>query len=97
MHNLKNYANLSESAKKAQAIEDIIEHLGIHRFTEIHEIILRDRNNLRQMELALSFAGIEGYPVKAWYAHIFGDAALVAEFEAEQARVAQQHDPKNND
>lgn len=64
------YTNLNEPAKRAKALDDIKFYLG-----DGYDRICRELKEVKHFEsfaFALSFAGIQGYPVKALYNHIHG-------------------------
>jgi hypothetical protein len=67
----------SKSPTKAyDAIEDIKEFLGRERFTRITQTLSTARNPLH-WRLALAFAGVQGYPVVAWYELVHGQGTWV--------------------
>jgi len=59
-------------AKAFDAVNDIIEHLGERKYNEISPQIslVKDHN---QFAFYCMLAGIEGFPVKAWYEHYHGE------------------------
>lgn len=75
-HYTVDYSNLNNDpiAKHNKAIQDIKEYLGDERFKRITDCMRTDCPNmtLEQFTMAASFAGVQGYPVKAWYNYIFG-------------------------
>ena len=64
------YTNLAPEAKRAQAIQDIKNHLGVNKYDELTEVIHRDFQlpfSLDDFRMALVMSGIHGYPVLAWH------------------------------
>lgn len=72
-HYTINYEGLSEIEKHNKAIQDIKDYLGEAKFDEVTAIVKNSPKpyNLEQFLLAVSFAGIQGYPAKAWYNHCY--------------------------
>lgn len=74
MHYSVDYSSFTdEVAKHNCAIQDIKEYLGEERFKNITQIA-KDQPEpftLEQFTLAVSFAGVQGYPVKAWYNYCY--------------------------
>lgn len=68
------YEGLDPIAKHNKAIQDIKDYLGNDRF----DIVTESAKNmdppmtLNEFTVAMSFAGVQGYPVKAWYNYIYG-------------------------
>ena len=81
MHTDIHFGHLTGNAKIAKAIEVIIKHLGMEKFIEVQQILLEAPVTLRQLDMAMGVSGIEGYPVKAWYTHLYGEARLAEELE----------------
>ena len=71
------YSTMNDAEKFYEAINDCKNYLGEAKFKEITEALKVDHPPLKQFTAMLSMlAGIEGYPVKAWYQYAFGfDAA----------------------
>jgi hypothetical protein len=65
------YSGMDEVAKHNKAIEDIKEYMGEERFTKLTALLKEDSYTLSQFEMAVSFAGVQGYPAKAWYNYCF--------------------------
>lgn len=68
-----NYNELTGDAKRLKAIQDIKDYLGEDRFNNIEPLLRqakKDGMSLEQMAMNLSLAGIQGYPVQAWYESI---------------------------
>ena len=61
------YTNAGANAK-AQAIADVIAYLGQARYDMLTNAFLDNgRVPLAQFELMASFAGVQGFPARAWY------------------------------
>lgn len=85
-HYNTDYANLEGAAKKVKALKDIVDYMGWEKFEDLHQGLLADgRKKLGQYRMMFSFIGVQGYPVKAWYAHLWGDVALKEEEDRESA------------
>lgn len=69
------YSGLDEVAKHNKAIQDIKDYMGEPKFEELtgmfKEVPEPERPNLDKFELLVSFAGIQGYPAKAWYNYCY--------------------------
>jgi hypothetical protein len=75
MHYEINYDGLDPIEKHKKAIADVIEYTGQERFDRIISALRTKYPEppvLEHLELVLSFAGIQGYPVKAIWNHIWG-------------------------
>jgi hypothetical protein len=74
MHYNVSYKNLPEDEKRVKAVLDIKEYLGTERFNKV-EADFRQLGYIEpdKFEFLCMIAGIEGYPVGAWYASLFGD------------------------
>ena len=69
------YSNESDPiAKHNKAIEDIKEYVGEDRFETLTQQIKEEYPNmsLEQFQLVVSFAGVQGYPAKAWFNYCYG-------------------------
>lgn len=77
------YDGLEGNTKRAKAIQDIVEYLGWDKFVDLHDAILKESHRtqssassghlgLNELRMMLSFVGVQGYPVKAWYELLFG-------------------------
>lgn len=73
-HYTVDYSNLNDDpiSKHNKAIQDIKEYIGDDRFETLTEKFKQMSPSLEQFELMVSFAGVQGYPVKAWYNYIYG-------------------------
>lgn len=66
------YSGLDEIAKYHKAIEDIKDYLGIYRFNTLTKTFRQEgQMSLDTFTLMLSFVGVSGYPVKAWYNYCY--------------------------
>lgn len=68
-----NYKDLKEPEKSNKAICDIMEFLGTEHFHDLTAMIKREypHVNFCEFEVAVSFAGIQGFPALAWFNHCF--------------------------
>ena len=69
-----NYSHLEEPNRSDKAIADLVEWLGEDRFTKLTE----DFRKLKPMDheqfaMWLSIAGVQGFPVIAYWRHIWGE------------------------
>jgi len=71
MHMTVDYTNLAKPEVKALA--DCKEWLGADRFAHLTSLFKSDYPGitLDQFRVMVSFAGIQGYPCKVWYEHIY--------------------------
>lgn len=75
MHYTVDYSGLSEQKKQDKAIADIIAYLGQDKFDAITVELkkyIADGAQLVHVQFQLSFVGIQGYPVTAWYEYCGG-------------------------
>lgn len=67
------YTGLDPIEKHNKAIQDIKEYLGESRFEELTTMFREDEAiTLREFQIAVSFAGVQGYPTKAWFNYCYG-------------------------
>lgn len=74
MHYNVDYNGLTPQAKHNKAIEDIKEYMGDIRYNLMSGTFIETYPcgmSLEQFELIASFAGVQGYPVRAWYNEIY--------------------------
>lgn len=75
-------------APKADAVNDVKDYFG----TKWNEISahMRQIKDVEQFELWANFAGVEGFPVKAWYDLYWGEGAYDAAWDvvADRATLA---------
>lgn len=77
----RDYSKLTGNAKRAKAIEDIIEWLGgMEAFVKYSLEIQAEYNEENPppktpdaLRFSLSLIGVQGYPVKAWFELLFGE------------------------
>lgn len=77
MHNDIHYNLDNQEAAEAAAMEDIKVWL-VGRFDHISSLLkaeIASGCTLEQFELMVSFAGIQGYPVKIWFKQLGGTQA----------------------
>lgn len=67
-HYTINYNGLSPQARHDKAIADIIEYMGAERYAKL-TLMFSERSpmTMSHFEFACSFAGVQGWPVRAWY------------------------------
>jgi hypothetical protein len=63
-------------APNFDAVQDIIEWLGIERFQHLSKKMMEVKH-CGTWRMALSLAGIQGFPVIAWYEHIHGQGSWI--------------------
>lgn len=83
MHYDIDYSGLKGQAKIDKALQDTKDWLGEDKLNKIIEIVKGDMYTLSQFRLALSFAGVKGYPVCALYIHIWGQEKFDEEYTKE--------------
>jgi hypothetical protein len=67
-----NYTGLNDRDKFAQAILDVQDYLGEARFNQLVALFkAQPQLTLEEFKLALSFAGITGYPAEALFDYCF--------------------------
>lgn len=74
MHYKVDYAELSPAEKQEKAIADTKDFLGEERF-EMLTKNFKDYGSIEFEKFAFlcSITGVQGFPVEAWYKHIYGD------------------------
>ena len=83
-HYYVNYEGMVEPAKSAKALQDIKDYLGVEMFNNVTDAMKETIYPFEQFQMTMMFmAGIEGYPVKAWYEHVYGQGTAVV-VDAEQ-------------
>lgn len=85
MHNTIKYNLEDLPAARKQALEDIKEWMGEDRFQDVHhqfKLIFKENPDfeLAGFETMVSFAGIQGFPVRAWHAQIIHELELEGVF-----------------
>lgn len=66
------YEGLDPIEKHNKAIQDIKEYLGAQKFEEVVGLFKGREMPLENFQCYMGLGGIEGYPVKAFYNHIYG-------------------------
>lgn len=76
MHTKISYAAiLDEAIRKKAALQDVIDWLGKPRFEQLVEAFRAEPPRvLAQFHFLASMTGIQGYPVRVWFEHIWPDA-----------------------
>jgi hypothetical protein len=73
MKNTVDYSKMNDAESFYNAINDCKAYLGTKKFNEITALAKKEPVDLHTWANMLGMlAGIEGYPVKAWYQYIFG-------------------------
>jgi len=71
-HYNTDYSGLAEPEKSKQAIEDIKGYLGEKTFAKVNAEFLADPpENFDHFAFICTFAGVKGFPVRAWYNSLF--------------------------
>lgn len=66
------YSGLDPIAKHEKALQDIVDYMGRDKFDRLVESLRKgEQLTLQHFRLVMSFAGVQGYPVKALYNHIW--------------------------
>lgn len=67
-----NYSDLTPQAKHDKAIADIKDYLGDDKYRNLTaEFRAAGPMPLGRFEMYLSIAGVQGYPVRAWYNEVY--------------------------
>jgi hypothetical protein len=68
------YEGLDPIEKQNKAIADIKEYMGEAKFVDLTSKLRAAYPDctIEQFTLMVSFAGVQGYPVKAWYNYTYG-------------------------
>lgn len=74
MHYTKDYSQ--SPAKSFDAVNDIKDWLGPERWDKV-SAIMRTVVDHNQFAIAASFAGVHGFPVKAWYELYHGEGSWI--------------------
>lgn len=67
------YDHLEGDEKARAGVQDVVDWLGQERFDGITDALRREapRPSLERFRLLAGLAGVQGYPVEAWYGHAF--------------------------
>lgn len=66
------YAGLEGDEKQAKALQDIREYMGDDKFVKVClELRKGGKPEFESFQTACSFGGIQGYPVRALYEHLW--------------------------
>lgn len=79
MRTTKDYSK--SPAKHFDAVEDIKKYLGVAKWNELYPEMAKVKNP-KQFSFYCMLAGIEGFPVEAWYDLYHGQGAFKAAIEA---------------
>lgn len=78
MHYNVDYSGLDPQAKHDKAIADIREYMGNAKYEQIKAEFTRGKViPFEQFQFYLSIAGIQGYPVKAFYQECWPNVTLM--------------------
>lgn len=80
MRQIKDYTK--SLTPKFDAVNDIIDYLGQTKYDELIEKGIGKFTNINQFNFFCMLAGIDGFPVIAWYDHFHGEGSY------ERARIA---------
>lgn len=77
MHYTIDYEGLGPTEKYNKAIQDIKDYMGEDKFNTMTQRFRGEYPGgenmpLDRFELIVSFAGVQGYPAKAWHQYIYG-------------------------
>lgn len=72
MHTTVSYHNSPSPA--FDAVQDIIDYLGKAKYAEVSPM-MAEVTNCGQFAMFCSLAGIQGFPVRAWYEHFHGQGS----------------------
>lgn len=72
MHNTIDYGK--SPAPAFDAVQDIIDYLGKDKYDKVAPEMAK-LTNCGQFAMYCSLAGIQGFPVKAWYEHFHGQGS----------------------
>jgi hypothetical protein len=84
------YTDLPPEEKSYKALQDIADWLGSKRkFRELTEAFIYEGSELTQQRFAFycSLAGVQGYPVIAWWEHCFPKRPWEDEDEEEEYQL----------
>ena len=73
MHNTIDYSK--SPAPQFDAVQDVKDWLGEERYAKLIDAGIGRETNCGRFALYCSFAGIKGFPVKAWYEHFHGQGS----------------------
>jgi len=78
-HYTINYQDIQDEAEKSKkAMNDIVDYLGKEKYNELNrDLVLLYKSepfDHKRLSAWLSFAGIQGYPVTAWFNQIEQEA-----------------------
>lgn len=85
--NYKGHATV-EAADRA-ALKDIAEWMGADRFARVDQLYreMAEPVSIDVFRLQMSFAGIQGYPVEAWYRSLWPGVVVIAAVAGEDYAV----------
>ena len=66
MHTEIDYSKLDGEAKQAKALADVKDWMGEGRFEAVNKELSKVRD-FDRFEFYASLAGVQGYPVRAWF------------------------------
>ena len=73
MHYNTSYKDLPLAEKDAKALQDLRDYLGEERFADLTSRIksVETPVSYKEFVMLMSLAGVEGYPVKAYYKFLY--------------------------
>jgi hypothetical protein len=72
-HYEKKYSGNDTAEDRTKALSDIMDWLGSERFHSVSAILKRETHMpAEKFGFLCGLSGIEGYPVRAWYRHLYG-------------------------
>lgn len=76
MHNKIHYAHIKDDAtREATALQDVIDWVGEEKFNQLVTSFRAEPPRvLAQFHFLAAFTGVQGYPVRVWFKHIWPDA-----------------------
>lgn len=85
MRTTKDYSK--SPAPKFDAVQDIMEYLGREKYDELIENGMGEFKNPNQFSFFCMLAGIDGFPVEAWYDHFHGEGSFKAAIARLEANI----------
>lgn len=74
MHYTIDYTSLEPLEAHKKALEDIKEYMGDEKFVQLTEEFRKfpqEQMPIDRFAMFVDVAGVRGYPVKAWYNHVY--------------------------
>lgn len=62
------YSGLTPQQAHEKALQDIQDYMGSERYAKLTALLSADKpTSLEHFRITASFAGVQGYPVRAWH------------------------------